>query len=56
MTNCKITKMMIQMMGIGLLIQKTPFFRLTNPEKMINRIFNPNNPPNDPSDSEYSRR
>jgi hypothetical protein len=54
MTTCEITKMMIQMMGIRLLIRKTPFFRLTNPEKMVNRIFNPNNPSNDPSDSEYS--
>jgi hypothetical protein len=55
MTSYEITKMMVQMMGIRLWIWKTPFFRLINPEKMINRIFKPNNPPNDPSDSEYPR-
>jgi hypothetical protein len=47
---------MVQMMGIRLLIRKTPFFGLTNPGKMVNPIFNPNDPPNDPSTSEYSRR
>jgi hypothetical protein len=56
MTTCEITKMMVQMMDIRLLIRKTPFFGLTNPEKMVNQIFNPNNPPNDPSTSEYSRK
>jgi hypothetical protein len=56
MTTYKITKMMVQMMGIRLLIRKTPFFGLTNPGKMVNPIFNPNDPPNDPSTSEYSRR
>jgi hypothetical protein len=56
MTTCDITKMMAQMMGIRLLIQETPFFGPTNPEKMVNRIFNPNIPSNDPSDSEYSRK
>jgi hypothetical protein len=35
-------------------IQKTSFFGIINPEKMINRIFYLNNPPNDPSSSEYS--
>jgi hypothetical protein len=35
MTTCEITKMMVQMMGIRLLIQKTPFFGLTNPEKWL---------------------
>jgi hypothetical protein len=48
--------MMVQMMGIRSRIQKTPFFGLISPEKMINRIFNPNNPPNDPSSSEYSQK
>jgi hypothetical protein len=43
---------MVQMMESG--IQKTPFFGTVNPEKMINRIFYPNNPPNDPSTSKYS--
>jgi hypothetical protein len=33
---------------------KTPFFGISNPEKMINQIFYLNNPPNDPSSSEYS--
>jgi hypothetical protein len=34
---------------------KSPFYRLMNPEEMINRICNPNSPPNDPSSSEYSQ-
>jgi hypothetical protein len=42
------------MMEVRSRIQKTPFFRIADPEKMINRIFNPNSPPNDPSSSEYS--
>jgi hypothetical protein len=56
MTTCEITKMMAQMMDSRLLIQETPFSGPTNPEKMVNRIFNPNIPSNDPSDSEYSRK
>jgi hypothetical protein len=44
------------MMGTRSLIRKTPFFGLTSPEKMINRIFNPISPPNDPSTSEYSQK
>jgi hypothetical protein len=35
-------------------IQKTPFFGTINPEKMINQKLYLNNPPNDPSTSEYS--
>jgi hypothetical protein len=35
-------------------IRKAPFFGTINPKKMINRIFYLNNPPNDPSASEYS--
>jgi hypothetical protein len=42
------------MMEIRSGIRKTPFFRTIYPEKMINRIFYLNNPPNDPSSSEYS--
>jgi hypothetical protein len=34
--------------------EKPLFFGTVNPEKMINRIFYLNNPPNDPSTSEYS--
>jgi hypothetical protein len=37
-------------------IRKTPFLGTVNPEKMINRIFYLNNPPNDPSTSEYSMK
>jgi hypothetical protein len=33
--------------------RKTPLFRLTSPEKMINQIFNPNSPLNDPHDLSY---
>jgi hypothetical protein len=33
---------------------KNPFFGRINPEKMINRIFCLNNPPNDLSSSKYS--
>jgi hypothetical protein len=55
-TTCKVTKMMVQMIGIRLIIRKTAFFGRTNPEKMINRKANPKNPSNDPSDSEYSRK
>jgi hypothetical protein len=55
MTICKIAKTMVQMMSIRLLTRKIAFFGRTNPEKMIKRISNPNNPSNDPSDSEYSR-
>jgi hypothetical protein len=44
------------MMEIKSGIRKTPFFRIVNPEKMINGIFYLNNPPNDPSSSEYSLR
>jgi hypothetical protein len=43
------------MMEIRSEIRKTPPFRTINPEKMINRIFNPNSPPKDPSSSEYSK-
>jgi hypothetical protein len=56
MTTCKITKTMVQMIGIRLLIRKIAFFGRTNPEKMTKRISNPNNPSNDPSDLEYSRK
>jgi hypothetical protein len=35
---------------------KNHFFGLVSPEKMINRIFNPNSPPNDPSTSEYFQK
>jgi hypothetical protein len=35
-------------------IRKNPFFGTINPEKIINRIFYLNNPPNNPSSSEYS--
>jgi hypothetical protein len=42
------------MMEVRSAIPKTPFFGTINPEKMINRIFYLNNPPNDPSSSEYS--
>jgi hypothetical protein len=42
------------MMEVRSGIRKTPFFRTINPEKMINRIFYLNNPPNDPSTFEYS--
>jgi hypothetical protein len=45
---------MVRMMDVRSEIRKTPFFRTINPEKMINRIFYLNNPPNDPSSSEYS--
>jgi hypothetical protein len=44
---------MVQMMEIRSEIRKTPFFRIVNPEKMSNQIFYLNNPPNDPSTSEY---
>jgi hypothetical protein len=44
------------MMEVKSEIRKTPLFRTINPEKMINRIFNPNSPPNDPSSSEYSQK
>jgi hypothetical protein len=37
-------------------IRKTPFFGIINPEKMINRKLYLNNPPNDPSTSEYSQK
>jgi hypothetical protein len=47
---------MIHLMETRSSTQKTPFFRLTSPEKMINRIFNPNSPPNDLSYSEYSQK
>jgi hypothetical protein len=52
----KITKVMIQIMETRLSTRKTPFFRLTSPEKMINRIFNPNSPPNDLSSSKYPQK
>jgi hypothetical protein len=42
------------MMEVRSGIRKTPFFGTINPEKMVNRIFYLNNPPNDPSSSEYS--
>jgi hypothetical protein len=42
------------MMEVRSGIRKTPFFGIINPKKMINRIFYLNNPPNDPSSSEYS--
>jgi hypothetical protein len=45
---------MAQMMEVRSGIQKTPFVETINPEKLINRIFYLNNPPNDPSASEYS--
>jgi hypothetical protein len=45
--------MMVQMMEVRSGTRKTYFFRTINPEKMINRIFCLNNPPNDPSSSEY---
>jgi hypothetical protein len=48
--------MMIQMMDIRSGIRKTPFFGRISPEKMINRIFNPNSLPNDLSSSEYSKK
>jgi hypothetical protein len=42
------------MMEVRSWIRKTPFFGTVDPEKMINQIYNPNSPPNDPSSSEYS--
>jgi hypothetical protein len=45
---------MAQMMEVRSGIQKTPFFRTINPEKMINQIFYLNNPSNDPSTSKHS--
>jgi hypothetical protein len=52
----KITKVMIQMMETRSSTRKTPFFGLISPEKMINRIFNPNSPQNDLSSLEYSQK
>jgi hypothetical protein len=46
--------MMVQMMEVRSGIQKIPFsFGTIDPEKIINRIFCPINPPNEPSSSEY---
>jgi hypothetical protein len=45
---------MAQMIEVISRIQKTPFFGTINPEKMINQIFYPNNPSNDPSTSKHS--
>jgi hypothetical protein len=45
---------MVRMMEVISGIRKISFFGTINPEKMINRIFYLNNPPNDPSSSEYS--
>jgi hypothetical protein len=52
----EIIGVMIQMMEVRFGIRKTPFFGTINPEKMINRISYPKNPPNDSSSSEYSLR
>jgi hypothetical protein len=52
----EIIGVMVQMMEVRFRIRKTPFFGTINPEKMINRIFYLNNPPNNPSSSEYSLR
>jgi hypothetical protein len=35
---------------------ENPFFERISPEKIINRIFHPNSPPNDLSSSEYSQK
>jgi hypothetical protein len=50
----EIIGVMILMMEVRFGIRKTPFFGTINPEKMINRISYPKNPPNDSSSSEYS--
>jgi hypothetical protein len=52
----EIIGVMIQMMEVRFGIQKSPFFRTINPEKMINQISYLKNPPNDPSSCEYSLR
>jgi hypothetical protein len=45
---------MVQMMEVRPGIRKTSFFGTINPEKLINQKLYLNNPPNDPSTSEYS--
>jgi hypothetical protein len=45
---------MMQMMKLDQKFEN-PFFRANSPEKMINQIFNPIKPPNDPSPSGYSQ-
>jgi hypothetical protein len=45
---------LLQFFTIHIFIPVFIFYRIINPEKMINRMFYPNNPPNDPSSSKYS--